>query len=1476
MPFVLVLLALFTDFIAANADEENTYAEQLAEMFSPILILAEETGGKWGDIKIIKPEPVEIMGAQSAENLRFFVFNYIGQIFGHLDSYLNWDPPLAEELGSSKVFFSQNLFAFFVNGSYSGDPPGDDIADGNYLVHAYFDYPGTTPQEWNDAYTGSGARAGANFSNTAYVHIYQRTIEQYQVDYDPVTIIQYFYFYPYNDWWNNHEGDWQSIDVVVSSNDPNTAEVLGVEYRFHGAWLNYYKDYAAGKPGLTSRFVFDPQTEVKLSPGPTRNGLVAYTHPVVYVGAGSHAAYPVGGKIKIYREGLEILPGLGEPSEEDDEVRTAAGGDHEYMTHTGKILSTQSDDADTTLWESYELVMLPEPALADTSNMGLDPDMSWLGARIRWGTPVVSGPGSSSPEKGPYDSDSLDWGESKGWGELKFFEVGKTGPDWVLGWPSYDMHHTALPSTYHHWAIIGDETWSGTVSLVGDVVVFPGATLTIEAGTSVTFSPNNDRHRFSPPESSDDPLLAGRNNVTEIFVYGTLKSEGTSTNPVVLGGSDATNTVEHWGGIRVLGDGQVDLGDHTAVRNAKPYKPVFVRRSSRSSPVSVSVEWQPTNDPIISYQTRMSTDGTTWPAWNDWTEEYGEGGTYRYTETGLREVKDYWLSVRAVNKTPFDPGDVYVDSDSLVVKMRTLGAEDAGEVVLEPTSPRVGQPVQATLTDPDGYLAGSVWTWESRPVDGQQWTALTGSEDAIESSLYTPEATDLHLELRARVSYRDGHSTNTDTAESAASAAVEGNQAPTITGAASVSYTENDTSAVGSYTASDPDGHAITWLALAGADASHFEWTGAASDPTRTLRFKAPPDYETKSTYRIALKVKDHPQDPLEAGVDALDPDASLTTTLAVTVTVEDVAELTLGPPGPVAVEENDRFVLYYEGIHPDGAALTWALSGADKDRFALGELDDDALAKGAELRPLEFAPPPNYEQPTDQGANNIYEVTITVRAGSLSASVDVTVTVGDADDAGVITFSPRVPKAGQPITATLTDEDGDLKSVIWGWDNVEPSAQAGVAAIRMTSTVLVPNAWVGDAIRVLVFYADAFGPGKEAEGQTAVVEADVPAATGDLTATGGNGQVVVTWTTPDDHGAAISGYAYRSSDDGGSTWDPDWTNIDDSSKDTTEHTVLGLTNGTEYTLEIRAVNSAGPGAAARATATPFNQPPTLTGPDTPDDFAENGTGAIASYTASDPEGDALTWTLSGADKDRFAWGEGTTTRPLQFKQPPNYEQPTDQDDNNDYEVTVQVSDGAASATIAVTVTVANANDPGVITLSTTTPRANQSITATLADEDGVTGTVAWNDGYWSTSNTEERGKSDAKAANGTPNLTHTFTMSPDKVGWRFQAYAHYTDKFGSDSAQSASTDPIGEDNRPPCSPTAFEATGSDEQVALSWNAPTGTHCGALTRYEYRYTKSGSTWPDQWTGVGTTTSKTVTDLTNGTTYNFELRAARLL
>ena len=113
MPLMIAVLTLFAALMAADADAA-TDAEllALAEMFSPILILTKETSRKWGDIIVTKPEPVNIMGATSAENLRFRVSSSAtGAKLGNIDSYLNWDPPLANQLGNPKVSFFQNQTA---------------------------------------------------------------------------------------------------------------------------------------------------------------------------------------------------------------------------------------------------------------------------------------------------------------------------------------------------------------------------------------------------------------------------------------------------------------------------------------------------------------------------------------------------------------------------------------------------------------------------------------------------------------------------------------------------------------------------------------------------------------------------------------------------------------------------------------------------------------------------------------------------------------------------------------------------------------------------------------------------------------------------------------------------------------------------------------------------------------------------------------------------------------------------------------------------------------------------------------------------------------------------------------------------------------------------------------------------------------------------------------------------------------------
>ncbi len=90
--------------------------------------------------------------------------------------------------------------------------------------------------------------------------------------------------------------------------------------------------------------------------------------------------------------------------------------------------------------------------------------------------------------------------------------------------------------------------------------------------------------------------------------------------------------------------------------------------------------------------------------------------------------------------------------------------------------------------------------------------------------------------------------------------------------------------------------------------------------------------------------------------------------------------------------------------------------------------------------------------------------------------------------------------------------------------------------------------------------------------------------------------------------------------------------------------------------------------------------------------LAENTT-AVGLVSATDPEGSALTYSIAGgADAARFA--VNATTGALSFLAAPDFEAPADANGDNQYVLTVRVSDGASIPTLqAVTVSVTDAPD---------------------------------------------------------------------------------------------------------------------------------------------------------------------------------------
>ena len=88
---------------------------------------------------------------------------------------------------------------------------------------------------------------------------------------------------------------------------------------------------------------------------------------------------------------------------------------------------------------------------------------------------------------------------------------------------------------------------------------------------------------------------------------------------------------------------------------------------------------------------------------------------------------------------------------TLEVSVVVTNLEEPGMVILSSGAPTVGMEISATLTDPDGSIAGTAWLWE-KSADQAVWAAISGAaRDA-----YTTVAGDLGHYLRVTARYADG------------------------------------------------------------------------------------------------------------------------------------------------------------------------------------------------------------------------------------------------------------------------------------------------------------------------------------------------------------------------------------------------------------------------------------------------------------------------------------------------------------------------------------------------------------------------------------------------------------------------------------------------------------------------------------------------------------------------------------------------
>jgi Tol biopolymer transport system component len=142
---------------------------------------------------------------------------------------------------------------------------------------------------------------------------------------------------------------------------------------------------------------------------------------------------------------------------------------------------------------------------------------------------------------------------------------------------------------------------------------------------------------------------------------------------------------------------------------------------------------------------------------------------------------------------------------------------------------------------------------------------------------------------------------------------------------------------------------------------------------------------------------------------------------------------------------------------------------------------------------------------------------------------------------------------------------------------------------------------------------------------------------------------------------------------------------------------------------EVLALTSGGP-ATAQLMLNVTGQPPVITHADGAASVSlavpENAV-AVATLTATDPDGDTLVWSLAGgADAARFAVEAATGV--LRFVTAPDAEAPADVDADGVYHVVVAVSDGNMSDTQTIAVSVADEDEFALPAPADTDPALNR------------------------------------------------------------------------------------------------------------------------------------------------------------------------
>ena len=758
-------------------------------------------------------------------------------------------------------------------------------------------------------------------------------------------------------------------------------------------------------------------------------------------------------------------------------------------------------------------------------------------------------------------------------------------------------------------------------------------------------------------------------------------------------------------------------------------------------------------------------------------------------------------------------------------------------------------------TDPNAPASAAVdadnveWQWSKSSSRTGTYADITGDADA-ETATYTPASQDRGMYLRVTATYEDGEGegkTVVATSMYPVSAFPSGNSGPAFPddfnaeegddqppmAEADDGATEGDN--VGDpVTANDANNDNLTYSleADSGGTQAHadlFQINRVTGQVTVGLGQKVNPTSDTDSNVPSLGKA-----DSFTVTIKATDP-SSTSDTVVMTITVDEVDEAPVFTAGKtshshaenkVATEVVYTFVAY----DAEGDTITYDVSGDDAGKFSIGI--------GGSNGELTFRVSPNFEARGSADGDNVYEVTVEAASTSINAgatekstTVDVTVEVTNEDEPGTVSLSASQPRVGVEIMANMpVDPDGGVTGVTWQWSKSATANGTYTDIKDATMAGYTPvTADDGEFLRVTASYTDAEGSGKTVDGEpadpnvavekvrnlapaftdedgdTAGIQIDPREVAEDAGAGDAVGAVVAATDTADAEPGDNNAILYLLSGADAASFDINSgtgqisvgasAKLDHETNPAYEVTVTardleGLSSSVDVTIEV----------------TDVDEPPDVTGP-AEEEYPEDGTRAVATFTAVDPEMKSVEWSIPTAgDPDGggdltaddntngtlFSIGEDSGE--VTFNDAPDFEAPMGgtAGNSNTYELVVAASDGAVTAYKAVEVKVTNEEETATtgIELSSLQPQVSTAITVDYVDGVGNPLVNAQGD--------PNAGIEDPDNIGTDPNAPASAAVDADNVEWQWSKSSSrtgtYADITGDADAETATYTPASQD----------------------------------------------------------------------------------